>query len=588
MIAGITLFLLFYAGDKEYLQEKSADKIWVELNWTIDQIVRKGDFVTYKNIEPVEAKWQKYSNRFNEYVTQLNKKNEPHVKNRFIFSTSFRKIDTRIIVKFIISEESTGQIIEEKELITDPIKYTSIIPAVLALFLCFVTASPIISVSCSLLLGSILYNGGSIIMGTKELFYRYLPYSLFGNNLNMVVFLITIIMFLRILAGAGGFKGLVDSKGKLKYILLPFLYFHPYSGVTAAAWTRQSFDNRNIVRPLRSSFIAHVLTMLISTLFIYNYKNIGVTLFVESLQFKFFSIASIAMLLFFFLFKKTTPRMEIVSSGEEEPLFTNKDFIKIKPNLSIFFLSLFLFSFVILSLLIGAIRVDVDSDSFRIAHLKNYLIYSNVSSALALSSLISLLSIILYSLKVKILNIKDITKYIAGTSKDVTYYAVLLLLSFSFGKLLSDMGSAYYIISLFKVKIGTPFFPFVCFVISTATTFMSGNGLISSATIIPILLPIAGQIGGDLSSANAVAAIIEGCIAGELLSPYSPTAIMVCSIFKINTVKHASSMLPYIGATVIASALIGFMLSGTNLPVWVIYIIIFLFFLLVMFKKPVK
>lgn len=584
MIAGVTLFLLFYAGDKEYLQEKSADKIWIELRGTIDQIVAKGDFVTYKNLEPTEIKWQKYSNRFEEYVAQLNKKNEPSVRNRYVFSTFFREIDTRIIIKFTISEESTKQIIEEKELITDPIKYTSIIPAVLALFLCFVTASPIISVSCSLLLGSVLYNGGSIIMGTKELFYKYLPYSLYGNNLNVVVFLIAMIMFLRILAGAGGFKGLVGLKGPWKYILLPFLYFHPYSGVTAAAWARQSFDSAN-VKPLRSSFIAHILTMLISALFIYNYKGIGLTLFAGSLQFKFFSIALLAMLIFFFVFNKTTANMELVSTGEEEPLFRNKDLVKIKPGLSIVFLSLFLLSFAVLFLLIGAIRVDVDSDSFRIAHLKNYLIYSNVSSALALSSLISLLAIILYSLRSKLLNIKDIHRYFTGTSKSVIYYVVLLLVSFSFGKLLSDMGSAYYIISLFKVKIGTPFFPFVCFIISTVTTFMSGNGLISSATIIPILLPIAGQIGGD---ANAVAAIIEGCIAGELLSPYSPTAIMVSSIFKINTVKHSSSMFPYIGTAVIASALLGFMLSGTNLPVWVAYIAILLFFFLVMFKKPLK
>ena len=140
------------------------------------------------------------------------------------------------------------------------------------------------------------------------------------------------------------------------------------------------------------------------------------------------------------------------------------------------------------------------------------------------------------------------------------------------------MGSAYYIISLLKVLMGTPFFPFVFFIISTVITFMSGNGLISAAVIIPIL-------GGD---ASAIAAIIEGSIAGELLSPYSPTAIMVCSIFKINTVKHSASIFPYVGTAVLASALLGFMLSGLDLPVWILYLVIFLFFLLVMFKKPIK
>jgi len=584
VIAITALFLLFYAGDKEYLQEKSADKVWSELSGTIDQIVSKGDFVTYKDMQPVGAKWQKYSNRFSEYVVQLNTRNEPNIRNRYLLSTDFREIDTRVVVHFVISEQNTGQLVEEKELITEPIKYTSIIPAVLALFLCFATASPLISVSCSLLLGSILYNGGSIIMGTKELFYKYLPYSLVGNNLNIVLFLLTMLMFLRILAGAGGFRDLVNSKSPTKYLLLPFLYFHPYAGVTASAWMRQSFDKTNL-RPLRSSFITHVLAMLASAVLIYNYKGLGLTLFLTSLQFKFFSIAVIAMMLFFFMFKKTNASMEIVSSSDQEPLFQNKDLIKAKTNLGVSFLALFLLLFAVFFLFIGAIRVDVDSDSFRVAHLKNYLIYSNVSSALVLSSLASLLAVVIYSLRTKLLNTKDLFGYLGETSKNVTYYMLLLLVSFSFAKLLNDMGSAYYIISLFKVKAGTPFFPLVCFIISTLTTFMSGNGLIGFSIMIPILLPVAGQMGAD---AVAVAAIIEGCIAGELLSPYSPTAIMVCSIFKINTVKHSSSMFPYIGSSIVISSLVGFMLFGRGLPIWGIYSIIFLVFLAIMFKKPKK
>jgi Na+/H+ antiporter NhaC len=585
----VALFLLFYAGDKEYLQEKSADKIWFEFNYTLDQIVGKGDLVTYKGIEnnTVNTKWSKYSNRFSEQVLQLNRRNEPSVRNHYLLTTSFNEVEGRVMIKFTISEENTGQLVEEKEIITDPIKYTSVIPAVLALFLCFATARPIISLAVSLFLGSILYNGGSVIMGTKEVFFRYLPYGFVGNNLNMILFLLIISVFLKLLSEAGGFKSLSMSRGPLKYIIFPLLYFHPYAGVTAGSWMKHSFEQIKD-RPLRSSFVSHVLAMVISSLLIYNYSGIGLSLFANSLQFRFFSAAALIMLAFFFLFNRTTKSMDSITRDESVPLFQSKDLIKIKPYMSVVFLSMFVVLFILISLFIGMLRLDISPSLFNLSHIKHYLAATNISSALVLSSLLTCLALIFYTLRTRLLNIKDISSSTLSSLTGISYFMFLLLLSFSFSKVLSDMGSAYYIISLFKVKIGTPFFPFVCFIISTATAFMSGNSLIMSALIVPILLPIAGQIGGDISTANAIAAILEGCIAGELLSPYSPTAIMVSSVFKINPVKHASSMFPYIGLVIVASSFIGFMLSGTNFPIWLSYIAIGLFILLTMFKKTVK
>ncbi len=585
----VALFLLFYAGDKEYLQEKSADKIWFEFNYTLNEIVRKGDHISYQgtNNEPKNAKWEKYSNRFNEHITQLNRKNEPHVRGRYVLASSFTEVSGRIMIKFTISEETTGQFIEEKDIITDDIKYTSVIPAVLALFLCFATASPVLSLAASLLFGSILYNGGAVFMGTKELFFKYLTHGFVGNNLNILFFLVIISIFLKLLSEAGGLKSLHMSKGFMKYLIYPFLYFHPYSGVTTGSWVQHSFEKTKD-RPLRSSFVSHTITMIAASLLIYNYSSISIDLFIGSLQFKFFSAAAVIMLIFFFLFRKTTKNMNNIVKDESINLFQSKPLVKIKPYMSLAFLSLFFVLFVFLSLLIGMLRLDISPYMFNPLHTRYYLTATNISSALALSAFFTCISFAIYTIRTRLLNIGDIFSSSVSSIKSISYFLLLLLLSLAFSKLLSDMGSAYYIISLFKVKIGTPFFPFVCFIISITTTFMSGNSFTTSALIIPILLPIAGQIGGDVSTANAMAAILEGCIAGELLCPYSPTAIMVSSMFKLNPVRHAGSAFPYIGLIIVASSFIGFMLSGTNFPTWASYIAIAVFLLLIMFKKPVK
>ena len=620
ILATTALILLFYAGDKEYLQEKSADKVWVEVNTVINQMAVKGDLINYNANEGHNGQWSKYTNRFSEYISQINKKNEPHVKNRYQLHTSFRKLDSRVIIIFKVAEETTGQILEEKEIITDPIKYTSIIPAVLALFLCFVTARPAISLFVSLMLGSVLYNGGSVIMGTKEVFYNYIPFGLSGSNLNIILFFLVMSLLLRILAGAGGFKSLTATKGPIKYLIFPLLYFHPYSGVSAGTWTLHSFEKiRN--RPLRSSFISHTISMLISSLFIispyllsifvivrsvlpqYDVSGGALNIFLNSLQYRFFSVAAIAMLIFFFIFKKETKSMRSIRTKEDTDPFSNKELVKVRPYMSVVFLLSFMVLFMISSLIIGIVQTDFNgsiSAMFNISnseifrklinpmYIKYYLAAADVSAALLLSTLLTLAALMLYVFKKRLLNIKDISSYSVSCIKSSGYFILTLMLTLSFGKILYDLGSAYYIISLFTVKIGTPYFPFICFIISTATAFMSGNSLISATVITPILLPIAAQIGGDNSVASAIAAVLEGCIAGELLSPYSPTAIIVSSIYQINPVKHSATLFPYIGIAVIASSLLGFLLSGTNTPAWLSYIALFIFFSLVMFKKTTK
>ena len=162
-----------------------------------------------------------------------------------------------------------------------------------------------------------------------------------------------------------------------------------------------------------------------------------------------------------------------------------------------------------------------------------------------------------------------------------------MILSLALVKVLSDLGTIYYIISLFKIKIGSSIFPLAAFIMSVLTTLLMGNSFITFIFLIPLLLPIAGQIGSNAGLMMTIAGILEGGIAGEMLSPFSPTSIIISSSYRISPVKHIIAQLPYVLLGLVSAAILGFLMAGTDISLWLSYCAILTFGLIVMFKKPI-
>ncbi|MCX6112952.1 MAG: hypothetical protein NTY22_06720, partial [Proteobacteria bacterium] len=166
-------------------------------------------------------------------------------------------------------------------------------------------------------------------------------------------------------------------------------------------------------------------------------------------------------------------------------------------------------------------------------------------------------------------------------------YIVLMILSLALVRVLSDLGTVYYIISLFKIKIGSSIFPVAVFIMSVFTTLLMGNSFITFTFLTPLLLPIAGQLAGNTGLMMTIAGILEGGIAGEMLSPFSPTSVITSSIYKISSVRHIITQLPYVILALISATILGFLMVGSDISPWISYGAVLIFGLVVMFKKPI-
>ena len=113
-----------------------------------------------------------------------------------------------------------------------------------------------------------------------------------------------------------------------------------------------------------------------------------------------------------------------------------------------------------------------------------------------------------------------------------------------------------------------------------------GNSFVTFTLLTPLLLPIAGQLGGITELTMTIAGILEGGLAGEMISPFSPSSIITSSIYKISTARHIITQLPYVSMCLACAGILGFLMCATDIPIWISYCAILAFGLIVMIKRP--
>ncbi|MEI6079362.1 MAG: Na+/H+ antiporter NhaC family protein [bacterium] len=579
------VFLMIYDGDNEYLQEKTADKIWFEFTETVNDIVRKGDHISYAP-SPVNTetnKWKRYRDRLAYQIEVLNIKNAPMMKNSYLLETKFEDFEGKYNVYFTLYEKNTGKIVDAREITSEPIKAKSTIPAILAVVFAIITLRPILSLLVAVWVGSIINNANSPIVGLQQMIANYIPAGLIGkdfSNLKIIISFMLIQASLALLVYSACAKNLKDINSKfLKILPIPFMAVHPYIFASIGSWWFNLFTTKP-KQMFRSSFISQSLSLALPALFFSPYilyifgmlshqlyaLNLNISpidLFARTLPFRFFSFSIIAVIIGYSIFNKNIGEIstDVVSSD------TSSD--KFKPMMKINrWLPYFAIFAAIAVLSIGSFFFDDINTSLL------------VSAAICFTTVSSIL------LKTYLLSFKEIGKVSWLSLRSTINYTVLLVLSFALIKVLYDLGTVYYIISLFKVKIGSTIFPLTAFIMSVLTTLIMGNSFVTFTLLTPLLLPIAGQLGGITELTMTIAGILEGGLAGEMISPFSPSSIITSSIYKISTARHIITQLPYVSMCLACAGILGFLMCATDIPIWISYCAILAFGLIVMIKRP--
>ncbi len=138
--------------------------------------------------------------------------------------------------------------------------------------------------------------------------------------------------------------------------------------------------------------------------------------------------------------------------------------------------------------------------------------------------------------------------------KSLVLAVLILLLAWSIGAVCADLGTGHYILATTKGALDPSYLPVLAFVVAGFIAFSTGTSYGTMAILIPVLLPLGGQLSNQaqLDSASTLAfcqattaAILGGAVFGDHCSPISDTTVLSSMATGADHIDHVRTQLPY-------------------------------------------
>ena len=168
----------------------------------------------------------------------------------------------------------------------------------------------------------------------------------------------------------------------------------------------------------------------------------------------------------------------------------------------------------------------------------------------------------------KILTIEDAISEWIGGMKTITITGVILLLAWSLGAVIGEIGTADYLVGVLSSTIPAFIVPSLIFVLGALISFATGTSYGTMSILMPLAIPLAWAISsGDMSfTIVATSGVLTGAIFGDHCSPISDTTILSSMGTSCNHIDHVTTQMYYsmfVGAITI---LVGYIPAGLGVP----------------------
>lgn len=153
----------------------------------------------------------------------------------------------------------------------------------------------------------------------------------------------------------------------------------------------------------------------------------------------------------------------------------------------------------------------------------------------------------------------------------------ILVMAWSMREICENLGTAQYLLTLLGSDVPLWMLPVLAFGLAAVTSFATGSSWGTLGILIPILMPLAVEMGA-VQSEHAIiylltaAAILDGSIFGDHCSPISDTSILSALSSGCDPIAHVNTQLYYAVAVVSFSGLFGYLSVAHGMPVWTFYV----------------
>jgi len=179
--------------------------------------------------------------------------------------------------------------------------------------------------------------------------------------------------------------------------------------------------------------------------------------------------------------------------------------------------------------------------------------------SLSTAYLFSALSIVILMLVYKVKKFSEIFDIYTTGMQKMVYIVVTLVLAWSLSKVISEMGTASFIVEVMSGNVPGFIIPAILFLVGAGMSLASGSSWGTYAIMLPLAIPMAFAL--DAHVLVCIGAVLSGGIFGDHCSPISDTTILSSTGAGADHIDHVKTQLPY--ALLSASiALIGFIVAG--------------------------
>ncbi|MCT1903027.1 Na+/H+ antiporter NhaC family protein [Oceanobacillus sojae] len=488
--------------------------------------------------------------------------------------------------------------------------WLSLIPPILAVILAIITKNVIISLFLGTFTGVLIIVGGNPLTATTETIGNFLfPQLTDSYNAAVLVLLFFIGGFVALVEKSGGGAALaaktvksINSKVKaqLSAWLGGLIIFFSDLGTPLIIGPifEKIFDKARISREKlayiidsTSSPVAVLIPFIgwgvyIMGLIKSEFDSLGITAsefdtFVQVIPFQFYAISAVLMVPLMAVLKLDFGPMakaerRVRETGElywkdSKPLRRSDNQTEANHQESkaiLIWLPLLVLFVTLFSLLLtkGFPFEPVDGNDFRVS----------LTTAYLFAAITIFILLIIFRLK-KFGEIFDI--YTTGMQKMV-YVATTLVLAWSLGTVIGEMGTANYIVELMQGRVPAFIIPALLFVIGAIVSLASGSSWGTFAIMLPVAIPMAVAL--DAQLLVCIGAVLSGGIFGDHSSPISDTSILSSTGAGADHIDHVKTQFPYALTNAII-ALIGFVVAGLTGSPWTVVLTVVLLVLAAFF-----
>ncbi|WP_405273977.1 Na+/H+ antiporter NhaC family protein [Methanobrevibacter sp.] len=193
---------------------------------------------------------------------------------------------------------------------------------------------------------------------------------------------------------------------------------------------------------------------------------------------------------------------------------------------------------------------------------------SDASVALFQAALLASIVAIVMAVGEQILSIEDAISEWIGGMKTIVITGVILLLAWSLGGVIGEVGTADYLVGVLSGSIPLFIVPALVFILGALISFATGTAYGTMSILMPLAIPLGWAVStGDMNfTIVCTSGVLTGAIFGDHCSPISDTTILSSMGTSCNHINHVQTQIYYAVFVAIISIFIGYIPAALGVP----------------------